>query len=119
MKTRLTGLVSLAILAGAFLVIRYPLLPLHGMKEWPVDLFAVGAVVIAVSGILLDAKWLPAFAAIGYIAGFIVGCGMQWDYAPGANNLWIIWTGVFAVFLLAGAVAEFLAYRNRKKDPPQ
>lgn len=116
MKSRTFGLVSLAVLAGAFLVIRFPLLFLHGMKEWPLDLFAVGAVVIALSGILLRARRLPVFAAAGYLLGFAAGCLWQQSDAPGNSDLWIIWTAVFLVLILVGIAAEILAYRRRKEE---
>lgn len=119
MKSRMVGLVSLAVLAGAFLVVRFPLLFLHGMKEWPLDLFAVGAVIIALSGIILGAKRLPALTAAGYILGFVAGSVFRWDSTLGYDNLWIIWTGVFLALILAGVVAEFLAYKRRKTPPPQ
>ena len=119
MKSRMVGLVSLAVLAGAFLVVRFPLLFLHGMKEWPLDLFAAGAVIIALSGIILGAKRLPALTAAGYILGFVAGSVFRWDSTLGYDNLWIIWTGVFLVLILAGVVAEFLAYKRRKTPPPQ
>lgn len=119
MKSRMVGLVSLAVLAGAFLVVRFPLLFFHGMKEWPLDLFAAGAVIIALSGIILGAKRLPALTAAGYILGFVAGSVFRWDSTLGYDNLWIIWTGVFLVLILAGVVAEFLAYKRRKTPPPQ
>lgn len=119
MNKRLPGLVSLTVLAGAFLAVRFPLLFLHGMKEWPLDLFAVGAVVIALSGILFGAKLLPAFTAAGYLLGFAAGCLFHWEYAPGQDNLWLLWTGVFLVLVFAGGILEFLAYRRRKTAPPQ
>lgn len=119
MKKRLPGLISLAVLAGIFLTVRFPLLFLHGMKEWPLDLFAVGAVVIALSGILFRAKLLPALTAAGYLLGFAAGCLLHQEYAPGRDDLWILWTGVFLALMLVGGILEFLVCRRRKSSPPQ
>lgn len=116
MKKRLPGLVSLAVLAVTFLTVRFPLLFLHGMKEWPLDLFAVGAVVIALSGILFRAKYLPALTAAGYLLGFAAGCLFHWEYAPGRDNLWFFWTGLFLALMLVGGILEFLACRRRKNS---
>lgn len=112
MKKRMASLCSLAGLAVLYWVVRYPLFALHGMKEWPLDLFVFGVVIIAVSGLLLCGKVLPVCTAAGYGAGFGLGVIFQFDYGHSQNSLWIIWTGVYLVLILAGVMAEFLLHRG-------
>ena len=115
MKKRLAGALSLAGLAGAYWALRYPLLFLHGMKQWPLALFIAGAVVIAVSGLALGRKALPILTLAGYAAGFILGYLFQSDYGAGQNSLWIIWACVDLAAILVGVAAEILCGK-RKTD---
>ncbi len=56
MKKRIVGLLSLIGLAVGYLVLRYPLFSLHGMKDWPFVLFIAGIIIISISGLVLDKK---------------------------------------------------------------
>lgn len=112
MKKYIAGALSLLGLAGAYLVVRFPLFPFHGMKEWPLTLFIVGAVIIAVSTILRR-KILPILTLVGYLAGFIAGYIFQFDYGVDLNNLWIIWTCVYLCTILVGIAAEI--FRRKRK----
>lgn len=113
MKKRMPGALSLIGLTGAYLALRYPLLFLHNMKDWPLILFAVGVIVIVTSGLAFGRKMLPVLTAAGYIAGFIAGYIFQSDYDTGLNSLWIIWTCVDLGAVLAGIAAEIF-YGRRK-----
>lgn len=113
MKKRLTGILSLIGLVGAYWALRYPLFFLHGMKEWPMILLILGIIVISVSGILFDRKFLPIFTAVGYPLGFALGYWFQFDYGHGQNSLWIIWTCVFLAAVLIGTGIEFSARKQR------
>lgn len=110
-------LISLGILCAGYVLIKYILFDLHGMKEWPFVLFVCGLVVIGIS-FLVRAKQTPVFTALSYIAGFVVGAVFQTDgFDPGGgktNNLWMIWTVVFVCFTLAAILADLFAKRKRK-----
>lgn len=111
MKKHMFGVFSLLGLAGAYLTLRYPLFFLHNMKDWPFVLFAVGAVIIIISGLVFGKKILPVLTVSGYIVGFILGCKFQSDYGIGLNNRWIIWTMVYLGAVLAGAALEMFCRR--------
>ncbi len=113
MKKRMPGALSLIGLTGAYLALRYPLLFLHNMKDWPLILFAAGVIVIAASGLAFGRKILPILTVAGYIAGFIAGYVFQFDYGIGLNSLWIIWTCVDLGAILAGIAAEILCGRRK------
>lgn len=110
-------LFPLLLLSGEYLAIRYPLFSQHGMQEWPLTLCLVG-VAATVLSFLLKAKWTPYLTAVGYGVGFAVGLMLQTDSAdPGggtANNLWLIWTVVFALCIAAAAVSETFFLRRKK-----
>ncbi len=109
MKNRKMCLISLAGLTASWLILRWPLFFLHGMREWPFVLFVSGILVAAVSGLVFEKKILPVFTLAGYDLGFFLGYCFQRDYGPGLNSLWIIWSCVYLGVVLAGAAAEFLA----------
>lgn len=106
MKERKTGILSLLGLTGSYFLVRYPLFFLHGMKEWPFDLFILGAVVITLSGLVYKGKVLPVLTAAGYLVGFFVGYLFQTDYGIDLNSLWLIWSGVYLACILLGFVAD-------------
>ncbi len=114
MKNRMVGVSSIIGLTGSYLLLRYPLFILHGMKDWPLVLFLVGAVILVISGFVLSRKLLPAFTLIGYVAGFILGYIFQFDYGDGLNNLWMIWTCVYLAAILAGIAAEIFCKKRRQ-----
>ncbi len=113
MKKRMAGALSLVGLIGAYLVLRYPLLFLHNMKEWPVVLFAVGAIIVIISGLAFCKRILPVLTVSGYIVGFILGYIFQFDYGTGLNNLWIIWTCVYSGVVLVGVAVEVFYWRRK------
>ena len=104
-------MVSFIILLFGFLLCRFVFFELHGMKEWPVDLFVVGLIVLLIS-LLARRKYVPWFAAGGYFLGFLAGIIFHTEgFDPGGgktDNLWQIWTVVFVVCILAGIVFEIV-----------
>lgn len=116
MKERMFGILSLIVLAGSYLVVRYLLFGLHGMKEFPLLLFAVGVFLIFLTGLVRKNKVLPPIIAFGYIMGFAAGALFGYDYGEGLNNLWIIWLWCFVTIVLVGVVGNlFLQKRAQQK----
>jgi len=108
-KVLLAHLISFGILVLGFVLCRYVFFDLHGMKEWPVDLFIVGLAVLLIS-LLARKQYVPWFTAIGYVLGFWAGVLFHTEGTdPGGgktDNLWIIWIVVFLVCILAGILYE-------------
>ncbi len=115
MSKRATGIAALAAITAAYLVFRYPLFPLHGMKEFPLHLCLLGAILIAVSGIVKGNRILPIAAALGYIIGFPAGKLFERNYGEGLNSMWIIWLICFAAAILLGIIVNFLVHRDTKR----
>ena len=115
MKKRMAGAFSLLGLIGAYLALQYPLFFLHGMKDWPLFLFAAGVIVTIVSGLIFGRKILPVLTVSGYIAGFFLGYIFQFDYGAGLNSLWIIWTCIDFGAILVGVAVEIF-FRSRKTN---
>lgn len=106
-----THVASFGILVFGFVLCRFVFFELHGMKEWPVDLFVAGLVVLFIS--LLGKKQIvPWFTAGGYLLGFLAGIIFHREgFDPGGgrtDNLWQIWTIIFVVCILAGIVFEIV-----------
>ena len=116
MKSRLIGILSMIAVAGCYLVVRYPLFGLHGMKEFPLLLCVVGELLIFLTGLVRKNKVLPPIIALGYIIGFAAGTLFGYDYGEGLNNLWIIWLWCFITIVLVGVVGNlFLQKRSQEK----
>lgn len=117
-RNMITHLVSLGILCAGYILVRYILLDLHGMKQWPLALFLPGAAIIGLS-FFAGAKQVPVVTALSYLLGFAAGLVFQSDGTdPGGgrtNNLWIIWTVVFVCFTLAGILTELLGMLRKNK----
>ena len=95
------------ILAAEWLLVRFPLLGLHGMKEWPGDLFIAGLIAAVIAGVL-GAKW----AVLGTLAGYLIGffCGVVFNI-PGPNNTRqgpFVWACVFLAGILLGFAASVI-----------
>lgn len=119
MKTRITWAAgSAAFLFVCFLLCRYTFLYLHGMKEWPLDLFIFGLIVILAAAIF-DYRIAMLCAAAGYICGFVFGMlfnSYGVDQGGGrTNNAWIIWTVSFIVIILIGAVWDIVRKHVKKR----
>ena len=103
-------LISLGVLGIGFILIRYPLFKLHGMIQWPLTLAVICLAVIIVS-FVAEAAITPLSTSASYIVGFLIACIAQSDGTdPGGgrtNNLWIIWTVIIAVTVIASSIYEF------------
>ena len=115
-RTRKTSLFSFLILTLFYLIIRYPLFALHGMKQWPLVLYLIGIVLTVVPGLLAGRHTLPVIACLSYVSGFFAAYLTQSDYGEGLNNLWIIWTFVFLGASLAGVVLDIAAARVSRRS---
>lgn len=114
MRKRTVGIDALAAIAAAYVVFRYPLFFLHGMKDFPLYLCILGAVLIVISGVLKGNRILPIAAALGYILGFPAGKLFEKSYGEGLNSMWIIWLICFAAAILMGIIVNFLVQRKTK-----
>lgn len=110
--------VSLLALAVGFIVIRFALFGLHGMKQWPMLLFCAAAVVCA-AGALVKAYFTACITSAGYIVGFAVALSLAKttvDPVMGAvNNLWFIWLIVLLICIIMGIATDIYISLNRKK----
>jgi len=108
-KVLLAHLISFGILLLGFVLCRYAFFGLHGMKEWPVDLFIVGMAALFIS-LFARKQYVPWFTASGYVLGFCLGVLFHAEGTdPGGgktDNLWLIWTVVFLGCILAGILCE-------------
>ena len=121
MQKRIAGVVSLLVLIGSYLLFSYPLLDLHGMKQWPLVLMIPGVIVIVTVGAVLGKKFLPVFTVAGYILGFFCGFLFQSDYYDSGggrlNTMWIIWTVTYLAVIAAGCIVEIIkALLSKKAD---
>ena len=114
MRKRAAGFSALAAIVAAYVLFRYPLFSLHGMKEFPLYLCILGAILIAISGIVKGNRILPIAAALGYIIGFLAGKLFERNYGEGLNSMWIIWLICFAAAILMGSIGSFLVHRETK-----
>ncbi|MCB7321030.1 hypothetical protein [Lacrimispora sp. 210928-DFI.3.58] len=89
---------------------------MHGMKEWPLILFLLEADIMIASGLVFKKRIIPIFTSIGYAFGFAFGYIFQFDYGHGQNSLWIIWSGVYFVMILAGIAVDFWSQRKGTDD---
>lgn len=117
MKERRMGILSLIVLGVTYLVVRYPLFSLHGMKEFPLLLWGVGVFLIFLTGLVRKNKVLPPIVPVGYLLGFAAGVRFGYDYGEGLNNLWIIWLWCFVTIILVGVVGNlFWLKRSQRKS---
>ncbi len=105
-----------SVLCVGFVLCRYILFSLHGMREWPVVLFAVGMAALFVS-FFAKAKYVPAVTSIAYTLAFGLGALFQSNGVdPGGgrtNNLWIIWTVTFIGIISVSVVLELFTKKKR------
>ena len=101
--------IGLGILMIGFVLGRYVFFDVHGMKEFPVTLLLLGLAVILIS-MLTSKKVLPYFISAGYLIGFVFGFLFQVTKMDAngvsVNNLWVIWAGVYVVFIVLGFICE-------------
>ena len=110
---------SLGVLWVSFGLCRYAFLEYHGMTSWSELLYFVGKIAIATS-FCLKGKIAPICTAFAYSIGFVAGIIFQTNGVdPGGgttNNLWIIWTAVFAGLIVVGIIVEIVI---RTKNAPR
>ncbi len=116
MKKKLVGLISLLALIAAYLVFRFPLFELHGMKDFPMYLLVAGVIVIVISGFIRENKVLPILTVVGYIVGFICGNAFGYSYGEGLHNMWIIWMWCFVVAVGVGIFINLFMQRKTKVE---
>ena len=106
----------LGVILTEYLLIRYVLIDLHGMYQWPVVLLGFGMIVLAISFFKRD-RALPLVTAGSYLVSFIVGVILQTDGMDSGgertNTLWIIWTVAMITLVALGFVFEKVL-RERK-----
>lgn len=112
---RKVGILSLVGILISYLVFRYPLFSLHGMKDFPLHLCVAGAALILISGVIRGNKVLPLMIALGYTVGFVMGVLFGYDYDEGLNNLWIIWLWCFVVASLVGLIGDLILKSSKRK----
>ena len=106
MKKDKTGIISLISLTCMYLIIRYPLLSLHEMKDWPFILFCTNAVIIVIASMVFHKRKLPIFVTSAYAISFVIGYLFQFDYGHGLNSMWIIWTISNFIIIIIGCIYE-------------
>lgn len=113
---KIMNMLSIPVIITSFIVIRYPLFYLHGMKQFPIFLCLI-SLVIAFIFRKRDNSLLPMFSALGFVIGFIAGVLFQSSSLdPGGgtmNNLWIIWMAVFLCTILLGMVLSRVKRSNK------
>lgn len=118
MKRSYQNLLWALVLAGSFLLCRFPLFALHGMKQWPGVLAGLGCLAL-LAAMVLKGRRLAVAAGLGYLAGF--GAALLFHRQgldPGGgrtDNFWIIWTVFYLLCLAAGAGWDFAAKRRCRK----
>lgn len=112
------SLLSLLILVISFIVIRYALFEIHGMKQIPIILFGplLSAMIILC---FTKVKIMPFVFAVSYPIGFVLGNLFQTygvDAGGGAtSNMWIIWTSVIMIMVVVSSIAEVINKKRSKK----
>ena len=109
MKRSLFHFTWFVLLTAFYFIVRFCLFDLHGMKQYPLILFAAASFVIAVS-MVFNARLLTVFSFGGYAVGFLLGYIFHsegTDPGGGAtDNLWIIWIISFICFCALGVLCQ-------------
>lgn len=114
-KNRQSALLSIVILFFGYLLIRYALLDLHKMKDWPTVLFLFCLTVIIIC-FLTRKTIIPLIISLSYVAGFTIGYIFQnngVDAGGGTtNNLWTIWTIAVLAFVFIAIIIELYTLKK-------
>lgn len=113
-KTRnIWGIVTVGMIFLSYLLVRFALFDLHGMKDWP-NFLAIFSIVVVVLASILKKRKVFVGVVFGYIVGFAVAVLFNTNNSdPGggrSNNAWIIWT----VFLLISILLSFIISYHKK-----
>ena len=116
----LTALLSLVLLLAGYVLTRYMLFDLHGMKQWPQTLLIIGAVVV-VAAWFQKSKLIPLITSVAYTVSFFAGVLFHTNSVDvggtATNNLWIIWTGMYLLIILVSIIIELVSrFRNRANN---
>ena len=117
-RSRLPVVICMAVLAVSFIVIRFPLYPLHRMKQWSLILFVAAFLVTLVFGVFMKFIYSPILTACGYTLGFLLALAVHsvsYDAGGGAlDNLWIIWTIALLCETLTGIGIDLTLLLKKK-----
>ena len=116
----LTALLSVVLLLAGYVLTRYMLFDLHGMKQWPLILLIISTVVV-VAAWVQKSRLIPLITSAAYTASFFSGVLFHTNSVdPGGtatNNLWIIWTGMYLLIILVSIIIELVSrFRNRANN---
>ena len=118
MKNKSQNLLWVLVLVGSFLLCRFGLFSLHGMKQWPVLLAVVGLLVL-LAAMALHCRRLTVAASLGYLFGFGVALLFHREGTdPGGgrtDSLWLIWTAFYLFCMLAGGGQDLAEKRRGKR----
>lgn len=110
---------SVLLLAIGYLIFRYALFDLHGMKQWPLILFVFGLSIIGVAALFVCPKIMLS-AAVSYHIGYMTGLlfGSEWidQHGTAMDNTWIWFTLVMLAVICVGVAWELTgkAINSRK-----
>ncbi len=105
------SLAMLALLGASYLLCRYGLLGLHGMKQWP-DIMGTTGAFILLSALVLRKRLMAAATAGGYLVSFFLGVLFNGPgEMPGTTTMWQIWMTSYFVIIMAGSIADLFFKR--------
>lgn len=118
MSKKTTPLIAMGFIVVVCLALRFPLLHIHGMMQWPIVLAA-----LCIATILLTMGWnndlISIMAADGYVMGFLCGLLFQSDGVDAGggrtNNMWLIWTVIMLGFIIFAVLLTYFKRKNRTK----
>jgi len=106
-----TAIITAFFMCIGFVICRYFLFDLHGMKELPFVLFIFGIIVIC-TAYIFNSKRIMICTAIGYILSFFMGVLFQADWIDShgiaMNSLWIWFVLGMITFIIIGVIWEFI-----------
>ncbi|HZK10108.1 MAG TPA: hypothetical protein VFD08_03460 [Clostridia bacterium] len=104
-KKGIRGLFFLGAFFLSYLLVRYGLFFLHGMKDWPLVLGFFGFLCLLLA-LYKDKKKMQLLCLVGYSLSFFLAklfSSTSYDQGGGRlDNTWIIWTVLYFCFCLMG-----------------
>ena len=105
----------------SFVLCRYVLIGLHGMKDWP-DILALAGAVVLLGALATDRRALSVLTVMGYLGGFAAGMlfGVRGTDPGGGttSNAWLIWMLVMLLCIAVGILLS-VAHSSLKKRRQQ
>lgn len=109
---------SVCLLVLEYILIRFALFDLHGMKDMPFYMFLLSLSFVVVSYIA-NFKNMSIYSSIAYIIGYTVGHILEtFTTDPGGgtlSNMWIIWVVSYFVILWAFIIFHMISQGRFKK----